>query len=85
MFPFLYFFSGNVLFYCASAGQLATFAKFLDRGVPIEPDMDGMTLLMEAAYEGIRSCSFMWLASPRHFTCYFQDSKMTIGVPYRDG
>lgn len=43
---------GNVLFYCVSTGQLKLFSRFLDVGVQIETDVDGMTILMEAAYEG---------------------------------
>lgn len=45
-------FTGNVLFYCASAGRVTLFTKFLELGVQIESDIDGMTLLMEAAFEG---------------------------------
>lgn len=41
-----------MLFYCVSAGQLKVFLRLLELGVQIEKDMDGMTLLMEAAYEG---------------------------------
>ena len=51
MSPFWYVL-GNVLFYCASSGQLKLFRKLLSLGVQIEADVDGMTILMEAAYEG---------------------------------
>lgn len=41
-----------MLFYCVSSGQVNMFTKFLELGVQIEADLDGMTLLMEAAFEG---------------------------------
>lgn len=48
----VFFLTGNVLFYCVSAGQLMIFKKLLDVGVQIETDLEGMTILMEASYEG---------------------------------
>lgn len=41
-----------MLFYCVASGHTDMFNKLLKLGVQIESDLDGMTLLMEAAYEG---------------------------------
>ena len=63
--------SGNVLFYCVSAGQLKVFLRLLELGVQIETDMDGMSLLMEAAYEG-------HLDTVRYLVSNARDLRITI-------
>lgn len=60
-----------MLFYCVSAGQLKLFRSLLEIGVQIEADIDGMTILMEAAYEG-------HLDTVRHLVTHAVDLRINV-------
>jgi ankyrin repeat protein len=42
----------NAGFYCVPAGNLSTFQFLVENGATVQPDVNGMTVLMEAAHHG---------------------------------